>query len=140
VANLSHPGGNVTGIFVRQLERAAKRVEIAREAFPRATVVGIAFDTLSREQRDAAAEAARKLGLEPRMIEVKGEQGYGGAFDAMDDARGQPIILPAGPIFLRDRAAIAQALLERRIPSIAAFREDLEAGAAARFRLDMVGL
>src|SRR5213592_3052851 len=111
VANLSHPGGNVTGIFVRQLELAAKRVEIAREAFPRATVVGIAFDTISREQRDAAAEAARKLGLEPRMIEVKGERGYAGAFGAMDDARGQPIILPAGPMFLRDRAAIAQALL-----------------------------
>src|SRR5499426_4885335 len=105
VANLSRPGGNVTGIFVRQLELAAKRVEIAREAFPRATVLGIAFDTISREQRDAAAEAARKLGLEPRMIEVKGEAGYGGAFDAMGDAHGQPIILPAGPIFLRDRAA-----------------------------------
>jgi len=122
VANLSRPGGNVTGIFVRQLELAAKRVEIAREAFPRATVVGIAFDTVSGEQRDAAVEAARKLGLEPRMIEVKGERGYGGAFGAMDDARGQPLILPAGPMFFRDRAAIAQALLERRIPSIAAWR------------------
>ena len=88
VANLSHPGGNVTGIFVRQLELAAKRVEIAREAFPRATVVRIAFDAISRDQRDAAAEAARKLGLEPHMIEVKGEQGYGGAFGALDDARG----------------------------------------------------
>jgi putative ABC transport system substrate-binding protein len=52
----------VTGIFVRQIELAAKRVEIAREAFPRANLVGIAFDTLSREQGDAAAEAARKLG------------------------------------------------------------------------------
>src|SRR5262249_12176587 len=38
VANLSHPGGNVTGIFVRETEFAAKRVEIAREAFPRATL------------------------------------------------------------------------------------------------------
>src|SRR5262245_21891690 len=80
VTNLSRPGGNVTGIFVRQLELASKRVEIAREAFPRATLIGIAFDTVSREQRDAAAEAARKLGLEPRLIEVKGEQGYGDAF------------------------------------------------------------
>ena len=113
VANLSHPGGNVTGIFVRQIELAAKRVEIAREAFPHATLVGIAFDTLSREQGDAAAEAARKLGLEPRMVEVKGEQGYAGAFGTMDDARGQPIILPADPIFLRDRAVIAQALLPK---------------------------
>src|SRR5262249_16177472 len=129
VANLSRPGGNLTGIFGGQVELGGKRVEIAREAFPRATVLGIAFDAVSREQRDAAAEAARKLGFEPRMIEVKGEQGYGGALGAMDDARGQPIILPAGPMFLRDRAVIAQALLERRIPSIAAFRENAEAGA-----------
>jgi putative ABC transport system substrate-binding protein len=141
VANLSRPGGNVTGIFVRQLELAAKRVEITREAFPHATVVGIAFDTVSHEQRDAASEAARKLGLEPRMIEVKGEQGYGRAFGAMeDDARGQPVILPAGPMFLRDRAAIAQALLERRIPSIAAFRENMEAGALISYGFDLMGL
>jgi putative ABC transport system substrate-binding protein len=140
VASLSHPGGNVTGIFVRQLELAAKRVEIAREAFPRATVVGIVFDTVSREHRDAAAEAARKLGLEPRMIEVKGQQDYGGAFGALDDARGQPIILPAGPMFFRDREAIAQALLERRIPSIAAFRENTEAGALISYGFDLMGL
>jgi putative tryptophan/tyrosine transport system substrate-binding protein len=139
VTNLSHPGGNLTGIFVRQLELAAKRVEIAREAFPRATVVGIAFDTVSREQRDAAAEAARKLGLEPRMIELKGEQGYAAAFDEMDKARGQPIILPAGPIFLRERAAIAQSLLERRIPSIAAFRENTQAGALISYGFDLMG-
>ena len=35
ITSLSRPGRNVTGIFVRQLELAAKRVEIAREAFPR---------------------------------------------------------------------------------------------------------
>src|SRR5262249_30860638 len=135
VASLSCPGRSVTGIFVRQLELAAKRVEIAREAFPRATVLGIAFDGISSEQRDVAAEAARKLGLEPRMIEVKGQQDYGGAFSAMDDARGQPIILPASPMFFRDREAIAQALLE-----IAAFRENLEAGALISYGFDLMGL
>jgi putative tryptophan/tyrosine transport system substrate-binding protein len=140
VASLSRPGGSVTGIFVRQLELAAKRVEIAREAFPRATVLGIAFDTISREQRDAATEAAHKLGLEPRMIEVKSQQDYGGAFSTMDDVRGQPIILPASPMFFRDREAIAQALLERRIPSIAAFRENLEAGALISYGFDLMGL
>src|SRR6266536_5207918 len=140
VTNLSRPGGNVTGIFVRQVELAAKRVEIAREAFPSAAVVGIAFDGTSREQGEAASEGARKLGLEPRLIEVKGEQGYASAFAAMDDARAQPIILPAGPIFLRDRAAIAQALLERRIPSVAAFRENMEAGALISYGFDLMGL
>jgi putative ABC transport system substrate-binding protein len=140
VASLSRPGGNVTGIFVRQLELAAKRVEIAREVFPSATVVGIAFDTVSLEQRDAAVAAARKLGLEPRMIELRGKQDYGDAFGAMDDARGQPIILPAGPMFMRDREMIAQVLLERRIPSIAAFRENTEAGALVSYGFDLTGL
>ena len=65
---------------------------------------------------------------------------YAGAFGAMEDARGQPIILPASPIFLRDRAFIAQALLERRIPSIAAFRENIEAGALISYGFDLMGL
>src|SRR6516164_2077855 len=121
VASLSHPGGNVTGILVRQLELAAKRVEIAREAFPRATTVGIAFDTLSREQRDAAAEAARKLGLEPRMIEVKG-QDYGGAFSAMNDAA-------ANRSFCRRaRYSCATARPSRKHCSSAAFRRSRHSG------------
>jgi putative tryptophan/tyrosine transport system substrate-binding protein len=140
VTNLSRPGGNVTGIFVRQLELAAKRVEIAREAFPRATVVGSAFDRTSSEQGEAASEGARRLGLEARLIELKGEQDYAGVFAAMDDVRGQPIILPASPIFLRDRATIAQALLERRIPSVAAFRENTQAGALISYGFDLMGL
>jgi putative ABC transport system substrate-binding protein len=63
-----------------------------------------------------------------------------GAFSAMDDARGQPIILPASPIFFRDREAIAQALFDRRIPSIAAFRENMEAGALISYGFDLMGL
>src|SRR5262245_32764750 len=46
----------------------------------------------------------------------------------------------AGPIFMRDRVAIAQALLERRIPSIAAFRENMEAGALISYGFDLMGL
>jgi len=85
-------------------------------------------------------QRARKFALEPRMIEVKGEEDYAGAFAAMEDVQGQPVILPAGAIFLRDRAAIAQALLERRIPSIAAFRENLQAGALISYGYDLMGL
>src|SRR6516162_5452985 len=121
VASLSHPGGNVTGILVRQLELAAKRVEIAREAFPSANVVGIAFDTVSREQRDAAAEAARKLGLEPRLIEVKGEEGYG-SFSAMNDAA-------ANRSFCRRaRYSCATARPSRKHCSSAAFRRSRHSG------------
>jgi putative ABC transport system substrate-binding protein len=139
VTSLSRPGGNVTGIFVHQIELAAKRVEIAREAFPDARVVAIAFDLSSREQRDAAAQAARKLGLEPRMVEVGGYPDYDGVFGGLDGTRG-PVVLPASPMFMRDRQAIAQALLKRRIPSIAAFRENIEAGALISYGVDLAAL
>jgi putative ABC transport system substrate-binding protein len=139
VTSLARPGGNITGIFVRQLDLAAKRVEIAHEAFPDAGTVGVAFDPVSHEQRDAATEAARKLGLEPRLIEVKAAPDYKAAF-AIDGMRGKPLVLPAGPIFLRDRVAIAQALLARGIPSIAAFRENAEAGALISYGYDLEGL
>jgi len=120
VTSLARPGRNVTGIFVRQLELAAKRVEIAREAFPRASVVGVAFDATSREQRDAAAEAARKLGLEPRMIELFGERDYAGAFGAIGDARGLPMILPAGPVFLRRWPQIRNEVMDGAVFGVAA--------------------
>ena len=129
VANLSRPGGNVTGIFVRQLELAAKRVEIAREAFPRATVVGIAFDTVSREQRDAAAEAARQLELEPRMIEIKGEQGYA---EPLDESVGAL----AERLFRTNRAQIVQLALAAHLPTIFAERENVEAGGLASYGID----
>jgi putative ABC transport system substrate-binding protein len=41
---------------------------------------------------------------------------------------------------MRDRAAIAQALLARRIPSVAAFRENTEAGALISYGFDLMGL
>ena len=93
VENLSRPGGSITGIFVRQLELAAKRVEIAREVFPSASVVGIAFDTVSLEQRDAAVAAARKLGLDapkPGQV-VRGED----QFDT-----NAPVMAQASPMHL----------------------------------------
>jgi hypothetical protein len=47
---------------------AAKRVEIAREAFPRTTVLGIAFDTISRERGGwmVARGVRRASGRRPR--------------------------------------------------------------------------
>ena len=58
----------------------------------------------------------------------------------MGDAPGEPVVIPASPLFLRDRAVIAQALLDGRLPSISAFRENAEAGAMMSYGIDLVGL
>ncbi|HUI17462.1 MAG TPA: ABC transporter substrate-binding protein [Alphaproteobacteria bacterium] len=141
VANLARPGGNVTGLFVRQIELAAKRVEFTREALPKAHTLGLWWDVESHDQAEAAAAAARSIGFEPRLIEVTGQPpDYAGALGHMDDAPGEPVMIGAGGVFLRDRAAILPLLLARRTPVIAAFRELVEAGALLSYGADLVGL
>ncbi|SRR6266446_949140 len=141
LASLRRPGGNVTGILVQQIELAAKRIELLREVLPNAHRIGLLWDASSRDQADAAAEAAKALGFVPLLIEVRGQRiDYAAALRRMGEAAVQAVVIPASPLFFRDRAAIAQALTEARIPSISAFREVAEAGAMMSYGVDLVGL
>jgi putative ABC transport system substrate-binding protein len=141
VASLARPGSNSTGIFVSQLELAAKRIELLREAIPNARRVGLLWDATSREQAEAAAAVAGKFGFEPRLLELIGQPpDYAGALMAMDHSPGEPILIPASPLALRDRATIARLLLERRSPSVCAFREVMEAGALMSYGVSLESL
>jgi putative tryptophan/tyrosine transport system substrate-binding protein len=141
VPSLAHPGGNITGIFVPQLELARKRIELARELLPRATRIGILTDASSRDQARAAGEAARALGIELRLIEI-GDQtpDYARAFAQMRDAPGEPVVVPASAVFLRDRAEIEAAASAQGVPIIAAFRENAAAGALMSYGIDLADL
>jgi putative ABC transport system substrate-binding protein len=55
----------------------------------------------------------------------------------MDDSPGEPVMIPASPLALRDRAIIARLLLERRTPSICAFREVMETGALMSYGVNL---
>lgn len=141
VESLSRPGSNMTGIFVSQLELAGKRVELLREAFPKARRVGLLWDAASQEQSMAASAVAAKLGFEPRLLELIGQPpNYVAALAPMDGSPAEPIMIPASPLVLRDRATIADLLLERRTPSICAFREVMEAGALMSYGVNLVDL
>jgi putative tryptophan/tyrosine transport system substrate-binding protein len=139
VASLSHPGNNVTGLYVSQLELAGKRIEILREAFPQAHRVGLLWDSASHEQAMAAEAVTARLGFESRLLGLLGQPpNYAAALEPMDASPSDPIVIPASPLFLRDRMIIAQLLLERRTPSICAFREVMEAGALMSYGVNLV--
>jgi ABC-type uncharacterized transport system substrate-binding protein len=130
VTSLAKPGGNMTGVFVRQIELAKKRVELARQALPEARALWLLWDAVSREQADAAAEVAKTLGFEPHLVEASGEPpDYAAALALMGDSPGAPLVIPATPRFYRDRVALLALLLEHGIPAIGAFPEHAESGA-----------
>ena len=139
VASLSRPGSNSTGLFVSQLELAGKRVELLRKTFPKARRVGLLWDATSREQADAAAAVAGQLAFEPRLLEVTGQPpNYAAALMPMGQWPGEPIMIPASPLALRDRTTIVRLLLDRRPPSICALREVMEAGAFITYGVNLV--
>jgi len=130
VSSLAKPGGNLTGVFVRQIELAKKRIELTRQALPSARALWLLWDAVSRDQADAAVEVAREFGFAPHIIEATGEPpDYAAALAPLAEAPGAPLLIPASPRFYRDRAALIALVLERRIPAVSAFPEYAQAGA-----------
>src|SRR5262252_5482330 len=54
VASLARPGGNITGVFYRQLELAAKQLELLTQTFPERSRLAVLYDTNSADQFSAA--------------------------------------------------------------------------------------
>src|SRR2546425_679813 len=86
VASLARPGANVTGLSVQSTELAGKRLELLREVIPglrRLAILGNAGNpAVVLDMREAQA-AARTVGLEAVMLEVRKAEDIAVAFDAL---------------------------------------------------------
>ena len=131
VASLARPGANLTGIFVRQPELAIKRLEIVRDALPRARRVALWWDgNVARDQYEASSAAAASLGFDLRSVEVGSVSlDLDHAFNRVAKVGVDAIILSSSSNYFNSRAGIAQAALEQRLPLIAFAREFVEVGA-----------
>jgi putative tryptophan/tyrosine transport system substrate-binding protein len=69
VTSVARPGGNITGMFFRQLELAGKQVELLVQAFPDRPRMAVFFDGLSADQFSAAERTANIV--EPPHSAVK---------------------------------------------------------------------
>lgn len=127
VKSLARPEGNITGLFVRQPELAAKRVELAHAAFPSSRRVIVIVDAVVPQQTEAVTRAGRLLGLDVQPIEDN--LGADWALRRLQDAGTAPVIAPSSHFARVDREKICRAALERRLPLIAPLRAFVEAGA-----------
>src|SRR5438046_9387136 len=70
VSSLAHPGGNITGVAFRQLELAAKQVEVLTQAFPEKKRAAVLWDALTADQFSAAERMAHTLHLDVRALKL----------------------------------------------------------------------
>jgi putative ABC transport system substrate-binding protein len=90
VTNLSHPGGNVTGLSMQSTETASKRIELLREAAPRLHRLAILFDAgyvASVREKDEAQAAARVFDLEPTPYGITRAEDISEVFAALKGAK-----------------------------------------------------
>ena len=128
IASLAHPGGNITGVTHFTPELMAKRMQILKEAVPRASRVAVL--RLSGRMQDLVVRdmeaAARQLGVQVQVIEIRGADDLSAAFDTAVKGRAEAVMSTQGPIFVHNNARIAQLALKHRLPSLSG-----EPGAAA---------
>src|SRR5687767_8328548 len=117
VTNLARPGGNVTGLSFQTGELAGKLVQLLKEAVPRLSRFAIIWDkTGTRHQVRTAQEAAHTLGLETRILELRGT-----LEDVVSAARAggvEGLVLMASPGLTLVRGRLAQLALQNKLPAI----------------------
>ena len=129
VASLAPPGGNVTGVFLQQIELTAKRLELLTQTVPELARVVVLWDRISADQFEATREAARFLKIPLDGIECADppydyERALGGA----DGGRRQALLLMNSPFFFQDRQRLPTVALDHRLPSMFPFRQWVDAG------------
>src|SRR5262249_20138923 len=118
VASLNRPGGNVTGSTQFNLEVGPKRLELARELFPGATVVGLlvnpANPLTATVSKDLQA-VADTLGVRLHVLHASTEADFEAAFATAAQLRAAAVVISgADPVFGSHAAQLA---LSRTGPS-----------------------
>ena len=120
IASLARPGGNITGVFFQQVESAAKRLELLKEALPGTTRVVALFDASTRDQLNAAEALGTKLGSALVPYELRGTPSdFDAALRASVKAKAQAVLVLSSGNFFPGRDKLAQAAQASRLPWVA---------------------
>src|SRR3954469_2215068 len=130
----TRPGGNVTGIFSRQLELVGKRLELLRESMPGLSRVAVLLDRASEPPAELEA-AGKQLGLKLRTVQIANQQAFEGAI-RQAAAGGQAAVLLYSPMIFDNRVRIASLAIDARLPLVTQASEFVQAGALMSYAPD----
>ena len=121
IASLHKPGGNITGSTFFNPELCAKRLDILKEALPRATRVALLLNPDNPgnvANLEAIELAAKSLKLGLSRFETRQPDEFESAFSAMGMKGVDAVALIDDPMLIANVAAISRLASERRLPSI----------------------
>jgi putative tryptophan/tyrosine transport system substrate-binding protein len=129
VTNLARPTGNITGIFLEQIELSAKRLQLVKDAFPAIGKAMVFWDQQSAYQWHATRDTAAKFGFDLAGIELRDyPYDYAKALAQVPPEHRGFLFVTTSSLFARDRDRIVQFALFNRLPSMFVFREYVDQG------------
>jgi putative ABC transport system substrate-binding protein len=141
IERLSHPGGNVTGLFFDFPDFSTKWLELLGDTIPGLARLGILWDPgTGRVQLDAVTAAAKSRKLTLQILQVASPSGTDQAFQAANAAGSQAVLALSSPIFGTIPQQVAEAALRHRMPTITLFPEYAEAGGLMAYGTNLTDL
>ncbi len=126
VASLARPGRNITGLSAAVTEIYPKRVQLLRELVPRAARIAVLFNMSNPalpSQWKEIAMAARSLGIEPHLLDVRTPEDLAPAFDAATKQRADALIVGLDTLTQANQRGIVDLVAKHRLPAIYASKE-----------------
>jgi len=131
VANLSRPGGNITGVTTISTELGAKRLGLLRELVPSAASIALLMNP-SRPGVDAqmaqAQESAQALGLPMHIVKAGSERDFDAAFQTVVQLQAGALVVAPDALFTGLREQIVALEKSHSLPGMHEGREFVVAG------------
>jgi putative tryptophan/tyrosine transport system substrate-binding protein len=137
--SLARPGGNLTGLELRPVELAGKRLQLFKETVPTITRVAVLVDpawTASTSIPNAIASEARALGVQLQRVEARTPAAFEAAFAAMARGRADALMIMESEVFAAHRQQLATLALRHRLPAMSYGPHHAEAGSLLAYGAD----
>ena len=126
VASLARPGGNITGLSAAVTEIFPKRVQLLKELAPQTSRLAGLFNMSNPAlppQWKEVEKAARTLGIEPLLLDVRKAEDLEPAFEAAIRQRADALIVGIDTLTQANNRLIVDLAARHRLPAIYASTE-----------------
>jgi putative ABC transport system substrate-binding protein len=131
VSSLARPGGNITGMELRDNEIIGKRLEILKETVPKASSVAVLVNSNDPSHAIVPKNIepeARALNVRLQRVEASAPEAFDKAFAAMVQGRADALLIPESSMLSGNRRRIAELAISKRLPSAAGGSQFADAG------------
>jgi ABC-type uncharacterized transport system substrate-binding protein len=140
VQSLARPGGNVTGFTILSPDLSGKRLELLKQAVPKAARIAVLYNPSGAasvlEVKELLPVAARALKLAIQLFEVRANEDFDKMFASINKQRPDALHVSGSTLLRANRKRIVDFAIKSRLPSMYNNRDYVDAGGLMYYGAD----